>query len=234
MHGAHHTAGIGCTHEQSQCKRPHQFLGSPWARSAIGREWKHRHRNKSKTSKRRPCQNQRGVGHETRFSKDNWESTYVMIFWKSWNWPSYSRECLRYWLSWHLLAEMSSSTVKMPMSALQYFRLWMWKHVETQHWSCLSGPTDYRNSHRSGSTIQNIVVTGHFSQLKIHGPLWSMSWKYWGHFDIGPCGCWRGIQSHRISLSQCTMPCSIIWMAWGEVGLGRRHNGRKTCSSLWS
>jgi hypothetical protein len=38
--------------------------------------------------KRGQCYNQQGVGHETRFSKDNWESTYFMIFWKSWSWPS--------------------------------------------------------------------------------------------------------------------------------------------------
>jgi len=98
MHGARHTAGFRCIHEQSRCQRPHEILGSPWARSAICREWNQRHWEESKTSKRGQCENQWGVGHETRFNKDNWESTYFMIFWKSWNWPLYSRECLQYWL----------------------------------------------------------------------------------------------------------------------------------------
>jgi len=43
------------------------------------------------------------------------------------------------------------------------------------------------------------------------GPSWSMSWKYWGHFDIGSCQCQRGIQSHSITLSRCTMTFWIIW-----------------------
>jgi hypothetical protein len=55
MHGARHSAVFGCIHEQSGCKRPHQVLGSPWARSAIWREWKHRHWEESKTSKRGQC-----------------------------------------------------------------------------------------------------------------------------------------------------------------------------------
>ena len=50
----------------------------------------------------------------------------------------------------------------------------------------------------------------------MNGPLWSMSWKYWGHFDIEPCRCRGGIQSHCITLSQCTITCSIIWTAWCE------------------
>jgi len=29
-----------------------------------------------------------------------------MRFWKTWNWPSYSRECLLNWLRWHLVAEI--------------------------------------------------------------------------------------------------------------------------------
>jgi hypothetical protein len=55
VHGAHDTASFRCIHEQSQCKRPHQVLGSAWARSAIGREWKHRHWEESKTSKGGQC-----------------------------------------------------------------------------------------------------------------------------------------------------------------------------------
>jgi len=56
-----------------------------WAQSPIWREWKCRHWEESKTLKRGQCKNQSGVGHETRFSKDNWESMYFKIFWKSWN-----------------------------------------------------------------------------------------------------------------------------------------------------
>jgi len=39
MHGACHTAGFRCIHDQSWGKRPHQLLRSPWGRSAICREW---------------------------------------------------------------------------------------------------------------------------------------------------------------------------------------------------
>jgi len=46
------------------------------------------------------------------FITDNWESKYFMIFWISWNWPSYSRECLWYWLHWHLVTVTSSLPVK--------------------------------------------------------------------------------------------------------------------------
>jgi len=157
-----------------------------------------------------------------------------MIFWKSWNWPSYSRECLRYWLRWHLVAEMRSLTVKQPKSALQYFRLLMRRHFGMQQWSCSSPPTIYGNSHVSGSKIQNTVITGHCSQLKMNGPLWSMSWKSWGHFNIGPCGCRWGIRWHCIMSSQYAMTYLISWMAWCELWPRRRLLGMKTSSSLWS
>jgi len=98
LHGTRHTAGFRCIAEQSRSQRPHQVLGSPWARSAIRREWKRRHWDESKASKRGQLWNQWGVGHETRLSKDNWENTYFKIFWKCWIWPSYSRECLLCWL----------------------------------------------------------------------------------------------------------------------------------------
>jgi len=79
---------------------------------AIWREWKHQHWEESKTSTRGQCSNQQGVSDETRFSKDNWESTYFRIFWKSWNYPSYSRKWFLYWLCWHLVIETSSLTFK--------------------------------------------------------------------------------------------------------------------------
>jgi len=86
----------------------------------------------------------------------------------------------------------------------------------------------------SGFKIQNVVNNGLCSQLRLNGWLSSISWKYWGHFDIGPCGCRRGIQSLCITLSQCPMTCLITWMAWCEHWPRKRLNGRKTCSSLWS
>ena len=86
----------------------------------------------------------------------------------------------------------------------------------------------------SGSKIQNTLITDHLSHLKMSGPLWSMTWKYWGHFNIGPCGCQRGIQSHNITLLQCTMTCLITWIAWCQLWPRRRLHGRMTCSPLWS
>jgi len=157
-----------------------------------------------------------------------------MIFWKSGNWPSYSRECLLYWLRWHLVVETSSLNVKKPKFASRYYRLWMRRQVVTHHWSCWSTPTENGNSHASDSKIQNTLIASHFSQLKMKGPLWCTPRRFWGHFDIGPCGCRRVIQSHCITVSQCTMPCSITWTAWYELWLKRRLHGRKTCSSLWS
>ena len=168
MHSARHTAVFRCIHEQSRCKRLHQVLGSPWAQSAISREWKHTHREESKTSNRMQCSNQQGGGPETRFSKDNWKSTYFKIFWMSWNWPLYSREYLLYWLHWHLVVETSSLTVKKRKSASQYYLLWMWRHVGTQHWSCLSKSTNYENSPASGSKIQNTGITSHSSQHRMN------------------------------------------------------------------
>jgi len=55
MHGARHTAGVGCIPEQSRWKRPHEVFGSPWAGSAVWREWNHRYWEESKTSKRGQC-----------------------------------------------------------------------------------------------------------------------------------------------------------------------------------
>jgi len=157
-----------------------------------------------------------------------------MLFWKSWNWLSYSRECLLYWLCWYLVVEMSWLTVKKPKSTYRYFRLWMWRHVGTQNWGYSSVATDHANSHSSGSTIQNTAITSQFSQHNINVPLWSMPWQCWGHCDIVPCGCQRGILSHCITWLQCTITYSILWMAWCELWPRRRLNGRKTCSLLWS
>ena len=209
-------------------------MGTPWARSAIWREWMHWDWEESQISKRGQCYNHQDVGHETRFSKDYWEYTYFKIFWKSWNRPSYSTECLRYWLLWHLVVETTSLTLKQPESASQYCLLWMWRHFGTRHSRCLSEPTDYQNSPASGSEIQYIVRTIHSSQHKMKRRLSSMSCNYWGYSDFGPCGWWRGVQSHCITLSQCTMTCSIAWMALRELWLRRRHNRRMTWSWPWS
>jgi len=98
-----------------------------------------------------------------------------MIFLKSWNWPSYSRECSLYLLCWHLVIETSSWSVNSPKFASLYYWLWMWWYGGTQHRRCRSAPTDYGNSHVSGYTIKNTLITGHFSPLKMSGPLLSMS-----------------------------------------------------------
>jgi hypothetical protein len=58
-----------------------------------------------------------------------------------------------------------------------------------------------------------------------HGSIGDMS-------NIGPSGCLRLILSHCITSSQCTITCSITWLAWCELWPRRRHNGMKTCSSL--
>jgi len=78
------------------------------------------------------------------------------------------------------------------------------------------------------------MITRYSSQHKMNGPLWSMSWMCWGHSDIGLCGCRRGIQSHCITLSPCTMTCWIIWMAWCKLWPRRRLNGIKTSFLQWS
>jgi hypothetical protein len=88
MHGERHTATFRWIHEQSWCKRPYEVLAFRRVQSAIWREWKQSHQENSKTSERGKCYNQEGVSHETRFSEDNWEGTYFMIFWTSWHWPS--------------------------------------------------------------------------------------------------------------------------------------------------
>jgi hypothetical protein len=134
----------------------------------------------------------------------------------------------------HLVAVTSLLTVKNPKSALHYSRLCMWRHIGTLHCSSSSVPTVYRNSHASGFETQNTVNPGHSSQLRMKGRLSSISWKCWGHFDIGLFGCRRGIQFHCIKLLQCTMTCSITWMAWCVLWPRRRLNGKKTCPLLWS
>jgi hypothetical protein len=117
---------------------------------------------------------------------------------------------------------------------LRTLRLWMWRHVRTQHWSCSRMPTDYGNLHETGSKHQNTWITGHCSQLKMNAPLWSMSWMYWGHYDIGPSGSPRGIQSNCASSWQYSISCSIRWKGWCELVEERTTNERKTCSTLWS
>jgi len=146
----------------------------------------------------------------------------------------YSRKCLLYWLRWHLVVKTSSLTVKKPKSASWYYSLRMWRHIGIWHWSWLSEPNNYVNAPASGVRIQNTVNTGHSSQQRMNGPLSSTSWKFWGHFDTGPCGCQSGIGSYCIMLSQCTMTCSIIWMALCELQWRWRLLGRKTYTSLWS
>jgi hypothetical protein len=70
--------------------------------------------------------------------------------------------------------------------------------------------------HNSGWMDDCQVCHGSVEAISILDPL-----------DVG-----RGIQSHCIALSQCTVACSITWMAWCGLWPGRKLNGRKTCSSL--
>jgi len=133
MLGAHFSACCWWGHEQSGCKRPHPVLGSPWARSAIWREWKHSYWEESKTAKEGKCYSPQRDGHETRFRNDNWQRTYLKTFLKTWTWCSCSREWLLYWLRWHQVIEMCSLTVKKPMEKSQYYLLWMWKHGGIWH-----------------------------------------------------------------------------------------------------
>jgi len=112
------------------------------------------------------------------------------------------------------------------MSALRYYVLFMWRQIGTRHWSCLSEPTDYKNSPWSGSTIHTTVITTHSWQWRVNGP-------FWGHSDIGTCGCQRGIQSHCIMLSLSSMTLVIIWMASWELWQIRGLNEGKTCSWPW-
>jgi len=100
----------------------------------------------------------------------------------------------------------------MRKSELWYYHLWMWRHVRTRDWSWLSKPTNSMSVSQSGFKIQKMVITGHSSQQRMNGPLWSMWLKFWGHSDIGLCGCRRGIWFHCITLFQSTMTSSIIWM----------------------
>jgi hypothetical protein len=127
-----------------------------------------------KTFKRGQRYNQSGVSHETSFSNDNWESKYFKMVWMSWNWPSQSRECLLHYIHWHLVIESSSSTVKKPTSASQYYRFWMWRQFGTRHYSCLSETSNYENWAATDSKIQNWVITDHSSQQRMNGPLSSI------------------------------------------------------------
>jgi len=171
MHGAYHTAGLRCIHEQSQCERPHHVLWSTSARSLIWKESQRRQWEESKTSTRGQCSNQQGASYGTMFNNHNWERTYFQIIWESWNSPAYRRECLLYWLRWQTVIETSSLNVTIRMSASHYHLLGMQWQSGIRHCSCLREPTDYENSPSSGSSIKNTVNTGHCSQHRLNGPL---------------------------------------------------------------
>jgi len=146
----------------------------------------------------------------------------------TWQCPSYSWECLEYWLHWHAVVEMSSLTVIKPKYELQYYQSWMCKHGGIQQWSCLGKTTDYENLPARGLRIQNTVITGHSSQLRMNGLSSSTWWRSQHHSNTGPCGCQKSIQSHCIMSSLSTMTCSIIWMVLCELRLGRWYIGKKT------
>jgi len=159
---------------------------------------------------------------------------YFNIFWKCGNWPSCSRECLLYWLRWHLVIETSSLTVTTPKSGLQYYPVWMWRHIGTGHCSWSSTPTDYVTLHASRIITHNTAITGHFSQQQMSRLLSSMTWRFDDHSRTGPCACRNGIAFLCITSLLSTMTCLITWMAWCELWPRRRHRGRKTYSLLWS
>jgi len=118
----------------------------------------------------------------------------------TWNWHSYSRECLLYWLGWHLVVQASSLTVKKPNFGLLYYLSWMWRLIGTCRWSCSSVPTDYVNSLASGLKPQNTAITGHSAQHRMSGLLLSMAWMFCGHSCTGPCGFskWHTVTLHYV------------------------------------
>jgi len=179
-------------------------LNQPYGENEAG------HWQGSKTTKWGQCSNQQAVGYETRFSKDNWESMYFKLFWKSWNGPSYSRECLLYWLRWHLVVENSLLDVNKPESPSWCYLVRMWSQAGSRHCCWLSEPPDYENSLTSGSRNQNPVSTSHSSQHRMRRPLSSTSWKFRGHSITGHCGYRKGIRSHCITLSQSPLTHSVI------------------------
>jgi len=143
--------------------------------------------------------------------------TNMKIFWKSWNLPLYNRECLLYWLCWHLVVETGLLTVKNPKSTSQYSLLYMWRDFAIWNCSWLSKPTDHENLPTSGSRIQHTGITGDSSQPRMNGPLSITSWRIWGHSYTGPCRCRQGLGSHCIMSSPSSMTCSIIWIAFGTL-----------------
>jgi hypothetical protein len=112
--------------------------------------------------------------------------------------------------------------------------LGLYTAVGPRHWSCLTAPTHYVNSHESGLETQNTAISGHSSQHRMSGPLSSVSWKFYGDSSPEPCGCQKGILLLCIISSLSTITCLITWMVWWELWPRRRHNERKTYSLPWS
>ena len=154
--------------------------------------------------------------------------------WKSWNWPSYSRECFLYRLRRHLAMATSSLTVRKPKSASQYYPWGMWRNFGSLCCSWSSVPTNYMNSHWSGLRSQNTAITGHSSPHRMCGPSSSMSWKFGGHSCTELCGCRNSIPVLCITSSLFTMTCSIRWMAWCKLWPRRRDIVRKIYTLPWS
>jgi len=138
-----------------------------------------------------------------------------------------------YWLRYHLVIQTSSLADNEPKSPSLNCGLSMWTHIGTRYQSCIRALSISINSHSSGSSTRNTVITGHSSQHQTIRSWWSMSWKCWGHFDIEPCACQRAKQSRYITVSQCRMTCSITWVAWCKLCLRKWPDGTKRCSWLW-
>jgi len=67
----------------------------------------------------------------------------------------------------------------------------------------------------------------------IYGPSSCTSWTIHGHSDTEPSGCPKGIPLLCIMSSLSSKRCSTIWMELCECWPRRRHQGRKTYTSLW-
>jgi len=178
MHGARQASCVRCIHEGSRCKRWQQVFRGTSAQSAIWREWNGTLWEESKTAQRGQCYNPQGVDYATGFEKYNWESSYFKTFLMSWNIHSYDRECLLYFLRWHLIIETSSLTIKKPKYRLQSYLLWRCKHGAIRYWSCLSEYINYETSPASGWRIHNTAITSHSSQHRMNGPSSSTSWPF--------------------------------------------------------
>ena len=149
----------------------HKIWRSQWAWSAICGEWEHGKCQELMTSKRAQHLNPQGVGNGSWFSQDQWECVYFQIFWKSRNSCSYTSECWLYWLPWVWVIKTMSLTVKKAKFQSQYYQVWLWLQSVLQRSGWFSKPTDHESAPTSNFRFLDIVLTAHFSQPRMNGPL---------------------------------------------------------------